>query len=293
MSYKEYLLSPEPRITQFREGIPLSARIFGVPYDYTSTYRPGSRFGPDAIREAFMNIEIFSPRLGVDLEKANINDLGNLHHTSSLEKMCDGVGKLVNELVVDDDSTIAILGGEHSLTYGSFKSMPKSTALIVFDAHLDMRDEFADLKLSHATFLRRLTEEVGFDRVVHVGARAASADEWSFVDKAKMKLIPMHTILTTEKPENVLKEFLRDFQEVYVSIDMDVIDPAFAPAVGNPEPGGLTTHGILEFLYALTGKFLRGFDIVEMTPGYDNGATKTLAARLLAELIAISTLRKK
>ena len=292
MSYKDLFLTSEPLITLIKEGIEPIARIFGVPFDSTVTFRPGARFGPNAIRQAYMNIEIYSSFLDVDLESLSVLDLGNLRFTNNVEEMVYSVGKVVTEMV-QEGGTFGVLGGEHTLTFGTYLSIPKDAALIIFDAHLDLRDEFAGLKLSHATFLRRLTDKIGTKSIIDVGSRAASREEWKVADSIGLSLIPMQTVHNLAKPEKLLLDFLKEFESVYVSIDLDVLDPSFAPGVGNPEPDGLSIHKLLEFLYSLRGKKIVGFDIVELTPLYDNGITAIVAAKLMNELMGLSYLSKK
>ncbi|MCP8321796.1 MAG: agmatinase [archaeon] len=289
MSYKDLFLTSEPLITIIKEGIKPIASIFGVPFDSTVTFRPGARFGPNAIRQAYMNIEVYSPFLNVDLESLSVLDLGNLKLTNNVEEMVYSVGKVVKE-IVQEAVTFGVLGGEHTLTFGTYLSVPKDTALIIFDAHLDLRDEFAGLKLSHSTFLRRLTDRIGTESIVHIGSRAASREEWNTADKIGLSLISMQTIYNIANSEKLLLDFLKDFENVYVSIDLDVLDPSFSPGVSNPEPDGLSMHKLLEFLYSLKGKKIVGFDIVELTPLYDNGITAVVAAKLMNELMGLSYL---
>jgi len=291
MSYKDLFLTSEPLITLMKEGIKPIANIFGVPFDSTVTFRPGARFGPNAIRQAYMNIEIYSPFLDVDLESLSVLDLGNLRSTNNVEDMVYSVGKVVTE-IVQEGGTFGVLGGEHTLTFGAYLPVLKDTALIIFDAHLDLRDEFAGLKLSHATFLRRLTDKIGTKSMIHIGSRAASREEWKVANNIGLSLIPMQTIHNIAKAEKLLLDFLKEFEGVYVSIDLDVLDPSFAPGVGNPEPDGLSMHKLLEFLYSLKGKKIVGFDIVELTPLYDDGTTAIVAAKLMNELMGLSYLSK-
>ena len=266
------------------------AKLIGVPFDSTSSYRPGSRFGPDAIRDAFSNIEVYSPELSVDLERLRVDDLGNLKFTSNVEEMLDALGKVVSELVAEG-STVGILGGEHTLTLASFQAMPEDTALLVFDAHFDIREEYGGARVSHATFLRRLIERVGSDRIMHLGGRAACREEWESLEELSLANVPSSTIMLGGA-ERLVKEFLSDKRRVYVSIDLDVLDPAYAPAVGNPEPLGLTTHQLIRLLHSIRGKEVVGFDICEYTPIYDNGATGVVAAKLLADMLSLSYLAR-
>src|SRR3989304_2915120 len=245
MSFLDLYMNGNPLITSPSEEGEPSAIMYGVPFDSTHSYRPGTRFGPDAIREAFNNIEIFMPQFSVDLESVNIEDLGNTKHTVVAKEMLDMVSKITSELL-KKEKQIIILGGEHLITLGTYTSFPKETGYIVFDAHYDLRDEYADTKLSHAAYLRRIIEKQGSDRIIHVGARS------------------------------------------YVSIDLDVLDPAFAPGVGNPEAVGITSRELYEMISSLKDQKITGADIVELSPTFDNGATSSMAARLMSAIIAMN-----
>ena len=134
MSYSDLYLTSSPKIISPADDSEPIAALFGIPFDSTHSYKPGCRFGPDVIRDAFNNIEIFMPEFGVDLEQVNIKDLGNMEHTVVAQNMIDMVRKTTSELK-DTSNQLIILGGEHSLTYGSYLSYPKDTGYVVFDAH--------------------------------------------------------------------------------------------------------------------------------------------------------------
>lgn len=290
MQGNKSFLTPAPLITVKIANLRPKVKIFGVPFDSTSTYRTGSRFGPNAIREAFMNIEIYSKTLGFDLEHSSIEDLGNIKHTSNVDKMILYANEATRKILSDGYIPI-LLGGEHTLTFAAFDAMPNNTALVIFDAHLDVRNEYDDLKMMHATFLRRLIEKHPRVKVVHVGSRAATKEEWRFVISHKVSLITADDVLTSENFMNNLKSVLKDIESVYVSIDLDVLDPAYAPGVANPEVCGITMHTLLNVLYHLRGKDIQGFDIVELCPQYDpSGITAIAAAKLLAELCCLVNL---
>ena len=131
MSYADLYLTSSPKIISPADDSEPVATLFGIPFDSTHSYKPGCRFGPDAIRDAFNNIEIFMPEFGVDLEQVNIKDLGNMEHTVVAQNMIDMVRKTTGELK-DTSNQLIILGGEHSLTYGSYLSYPKDTGYVVF-----------------------------------------------------------------------------------------------------------------------------------------------------------------
>ncbi len=288
MSYIDLYLSAPTASQQGKERDP-SVYVFGVPFDATCSYRPGTRFGPNVIRHAFVNIEINSTRYNVELEHITIEDLGNIKITVNPEVMLDVVGKVTREVIAKNKQTV-VLGGEHLLTLGTFMSMPEDTALVVFDAHYDLRDEYADMKLSHASFLRRIIEKRGAGDIVHVGARGFSAEEADYRKKMNVRSITTKELLN-DNGVKLLRDAISSFENVYVSIDLDVVDPAFASGVGTPEALGITSHQLMELIYTLEEKKIKCFDVVELSPPYDNGATSSLAAKLMAEIICMSARR--
>ncbi|MCH7757835.1 MAG: agmatinase [Thaumarchaeota archaeon] len=285
MSFLEFYMNNNPLITSPSEGEP-DATVFGIPFDSTHSYKPGCRFGPDVIRDAFNNIEIFHPELQVDLETANIEDLGNAKHTVVASKMLDMARKITRELV-EKNRQLFILGGEHLITYGTYTSFPKETGYVVFDAHYDLRDEYADTKLSHASYLRRIIEEKGADNILHVGARAFVKEELEFLKEKKIKTISDKEIRQGKAPQ-ILKDYISTFDKLYTSFDLDVLDPAFAPGVGNPEAVGITSRDLFDMIYSFENIKVTGVDIVELNPTYDNGSTSSLAAKIMSTLIALN-----
>ncbi len=262
------------------------AVIFGVPFDSTHSYKPGCRFGPDSIRDAFNNIEIFQPEFGVDLETVNINDLGNTKHTVVATEMLQMVENITTELRKQNKQMI-ILGGEHLITLGSFSCFPKNTGYVVFDAHYDLRDQYADIKLSHAAYLRRLVEKRGSENIVHVGARAFVKEELAFLTDNKIKTVSDKEIRDGNGVK-LLKDITSTFDSIYLSIDLDVLDPAFAPGVGNPEAVGISSRELYDLVTALQNKKIEAADIVELNPTYDNGATSSIAAKMISTIIAMN-----
>ena len=258
--------------------------VFGVPYDGTTSYRPGARFGPYAVREAFLNVEAYSRKLGVDVKQLPIRDAGNLAKQYDPEAMVGAVSKVTRELLAAGE-TFCMLGGEHSLTGGSFINAPKGTALVVFDAHFDLRDEWEGSRFSHACYLRRVTEKTDPSVVAHIGGRAAAKEEWLLSRDLGLVLSPKEAGTTLGLKR--FSRFLSGFERFYVSIDIDGLDPAFAPGTGTPETGGLTTLVLLDLLYALEGRRVAAFDIMEVSPPYDNGSTVVAAARFMNALAAL------
>ena len=286
MSYADLYLTQSPLIiSPNNDSVPI-ATIFGVPFDSTHSYKPGCRFGPDVIRDAFNNIEIFEPDFGVDLETINIQDLGNIQHTVVATEMLDMVEKTTKELQ-KNKSQLIILGGEHLLTYGTYMSFPKETGYVVFDAHYDLRDEYADIKLSHAAYLRRIVEKRGAENLIHVGARAYVKEELEFLREHNIKTITNRQIRDGDGPK-LLNQFTDNFDSIYTSIDLDVLDPAFAPGVGNPESVGITSRELHDMITSLQERNIVSADIVELNPSFDNGSTASLAAKMISTIIAMN-----
>ena len=286
MSFVDLYMNKSPLITSPNNDSDVAAILFGIPFDSTHSYRPGTRFGPDAIRESFNNIEIFMPQFSVDLEEANIEDLGNTKHTVVPKEMLEMVSKITSELIKKEKQLI-ILGGEHLITLGTYPSFPKETGYIVFDAHYDLRDEYADIKLSHAAYLRRIIEKQGSDKIIHVGARAYVKEELVFKEENKIKTISDWDIRHGNAAK-LIKDAASVFDKLYVSIDLDVLDPAFAPGVGNPEAVGITSRELYEMVCSLEGQKIIAADIVELCPTFDNGSTGAIAARLMSSIIAMN-----
>ncbi len=279
-------MNRNPLITSSGENANSAAIVFGVPFDSTHSYKPGTRFGPDSIRDAFNNIEIFHPTLQIDLENVNIEDLGNTKHTVSSSEMLQMVSKITKELQ-QKQKQLFILGGEHLITLATFLTFPENTGYVVFDAHYDLRDQYADTKQSHAAYLRRIIEQRGSENIIHVGARAFVNEEYAFLKENKITTVSDKDIRSGLGPK-LITDAVSSFDTLYTSFDLDVVDPAFAPGVGNPEAVGITSRELFDMIYALQGKKVKGVDIVELNPLYDNGATASLAAKIMSTMIALN-----
>jgi len=247
--------------------------IYGIPYDRTQTFKPGSRFAPNAIREASWNLEEYSAFFEFELSKAKIHDYGNINTDGSFERIYDRVKSFLKSL----KSKVPIaIGGEHTITYMA-TSIFKDICYVVFDAHLDLRDTFDDEKYNHACVLRRIYEDRDFEIFV-IGVRSFTSEEKKFADSNGIRYIK-----PWEMNSRYIKE-LKSFDEIYISLDMDVFDPAFAPGVSTPEPFGLNPMHFLNFLKNVRKKIV-GIDITELIPD-QNFVTQTLAAKILVECIA-------
>jgi len=261
--------------------------VFGVPYDKTSTYRSGSRFAPGAIRDVSANLELYSVRSNVDLEKIPVHDMGDVDILESLDGTLERVSAVVSEIYGAKKVPI-MLGGEHSITKASVDAIPEDLGVISFDAHMDLRDEFLGEKLSHATFMRRVVEHLGPNHLMEVGIRAFSKPELDFAKSSDVEIMTPQDIRKAglEKTCARISKFLSQFHSCYVTVDIDVLDPAYAPGVGNPEPDGLSTDELLTLLRSSILKSLVGFDLVEVSPHLDSGQTAAVGAKVIFEAIA-------
>ena len=262
--------------------------ILGVPFDYTSTYRTGARFAPTAIREASLNIETYSFRTGLDLEKIKIHDLGNLDVSANVDETLKRL-ELVTRELLEAKKTLIFIGGEHTITLGIVKALKntENLTIISFDAHLDLRNEYLGLKTSHTTFMRRINEQIKPQKIIEIGTRAVCQEEIEYAEKTGINYITSLEIQREglEKTKEKLGRLLEGVENIYLSIDLDVLDPAYAPAVQNPEPEGIDPYMLHELIAEICKKSVIAFDLVEVTPNYDEGITAIQAAKTIFETI--------
>lgn len=292
MSYSELFVSHGLNFSGYQTTFAASKYVvFGVPFDITSTFRTGARFAPTAIREASLNIETYSFRSDYDIENLKIQDLGDLHVTSTVTETLERVEKVTAELLKNGKTPIAV-GGEHTITLGTVRATSKTRknlGVISFDAHLDLRDEYMGLETSHTTFMRRINHQANPKRIVEVGSRAVCKEELQYARESKnIEFITSNQIHRegAKKTAATIKTLLENCSNLYLTIDTDVLDPAFAPAVQNPEPDGLDTHTLLEILSLICDKRVVALDLVEVTPPYDHGVTSMVAAKTLFETMS-------
>jgi agmatinase len=253
--------------------------ILPVPYDSTSTYLAGSRDGPQAIISASRNMELFDEELGLEPSHVGIHTLPFLDPiTGSPDEMVRVVSSVVDSHV-ETGKFVVLLGGDHILAVGAVAAVKKSDPLgvIQFDAHADLRESYQGTKMSHACTGRRLAEMCP---LLQVGTRSMSQAEHEFRASCDVRsLSPSHLEEFSER--------LGDLpEEVYVSIDVDVLDPSIMPSVGTPEPGGLSWAQIVRLTDEIAvRKKVVGFDVTELRPIPGLVAPDFLAAKLVYRLI--------
>jgi agmatinase len=257
-----------------------AAVILGVPYDATSTFRRGSALAPQAIRWASQSIETYSPVLRRDLESVRYDDGGDLDVDGATPEI---VADAVRDAVAGTapGALPVLLGGEHTLTLGAVQALAArhpDLAVVQLDAHTDLRDEYEGRRVSHATVMRRVMEAVPPERIVALGIRAGTGEEFALAGRYR----------ACSPRLSVRSEIWRWLQDrpVYVTIDIDAVDPSDAPGTGNPEPDGIAAGDLLAFLRRLADLPVAGVDLVEVSPPYDpSGRTAVLAAVIIREVV--------
>jgi agmatinase len=274
----------------------LDIALVGIPFDGGTTYRAGARFGPRNVREQSVLIRPWNPVLKVNpFAKYRIADCGDFSvNPLSIE---DTFRRVEEEMasVLQSGARCASVGGDHSLSLPILRAVAKKhgpVAVIQFDAHNDLWDEYFGCKLSHGTPFRRAIEEglIREGEFLQVGLRGQvySEHDFDFARKHKVKMITAEEFHT-----GGIKLFQKKLQAfrgkpVYVTLDIDCVDPAYAPGTGTPQVGGFTSVQILELVRAMRGLKIVGCDLVEVSPPYDNGdITSLLAANLLYELLCV------
>ena len=260
--------------------------IIGVPFDSTTSYHSGSRLGPIVVREASFAFEKYNTTFNKDLN-INFYDFGDINVVpGNCQKTCQIVEDTVNELL-DLNIRPIIIGGEHSATIGVVKALIEKygkLTVIQLDAHRDLAFEYVGEKFSHATVMRRI-HELGVD-LVQIGIRSSSADEEEFVKST----YNIHTFKNkdVQKHMDAVEYYLTNIEgPIYISVDMDVLDPAIAPNVGNPVSNGLIPSEIETILETLCHKNVVGLDVVETASDKLGDNTSIVAAKIIYDFLTL------
>ena len=269
--------------------------IVQAPYEGTVTYGKGTSKGPEAIIEASTNMELFDDELFTETHKVGIHTSEPLDFgAEATPEVVIGKVKEAVKAVIDAGKLPVLLGGEHSVTIGAVKAVKevyKDVSVLHLDAHYDLKDEYKGSKYNHGCVARRIQE---IAPVVEVGVRSLSKEEKDFLNSApnNIKTISVYDILETFDWKKQASRALTD--TVYITIDLDVLDPSLVSSVGTPEPGGLGWYEFLDLLKIITkDKKVVGFDIVELSPKEGIVAPNFLAAKLLYRLLGYIFTSKK
>ncbi|MDH7516935.1 MAG: agmatinase [Candidatus Thermoplasmatota archaeon] len=259
--------------------------IFGVPYDKTSSFRHGADQAPMEIRQAGWNFETYNLKTGVDLRDIKFHDYGDLDvRNDKPEFMIKKVKDFTSNLLKKNKFPIAI-GGEHSITPGIVQAFPKNVAVLSLDAHIDFRQQYENEPYNHACVIRRIADHINIENIAVLGIRSVEKEEFEEAKNRKLFYIDSFFI-----KENGIKKAITDTKKhlknkkIYLTLDIDVLDPAYAPGTSTPEPFGITPHDVIECINSFSPQLI-GFDIVEVCPPFDKGETALLAAKLIRHVI--------
>lgn len=283
MAFKDYL---DP-LTGYMEsgGDYEGARgvLFGAPMDYTASFRPGSRGAPQAIRQVSRVLEEHSLVLERDLGDLNFFDGGDLDlPPGNVDRSLDIIEKAW-DILLQEGKFPLMMGGDHLVTLPALRAVHRHhprVALLQLDAHADLRPQYLGEERTHASVIYRIIKETGIQDVYQVGIRSATGEELAFARE--------HTHFYPHDVLSPLRDLEKELQNrpLYITLDIDVVDPAYAPGTGTPEGGGCTSREILQALYLLKDMQVVGFDLVEVCPAYDQAQiTCLLAAKIIREAL--------
>ncbi len=250
--------------------------MVGFPLDATSSFRGGTKFAPESIRKASWTLETYSPYLKQDLDEIAFHDAGNAElRPGSLEYSLALIESTVTGIVQGSKKPLS-LGGEHLVTYPILKAIKKrfeNVQIVHFDAHCDLRDEYEGQELSHATVMKRV-KELGGSAIFQIGIRSGTKQEFE-------ELLPI------DSPSQLATRLNRNMP-VYITFDMDVLDPSLVSGVTTPEPGGLTFREVMEYFAVFQGMNIVGADIVELAPDYDTTFVSSVSAsKVVREILML------
>ena len=263
------------------------AVLFGVPFDATTSFRPGTRFGSSAIRNESFGIETYSPYNNRDLTDYYIFDGGDLEIPFGNTEVVLDIIEAYTSKILSDSKRFIMLGGEHLITLGALRAIVKAYPdihIIHLDAHTDLRTEYLGQELSHSTVIRRAWELVGDGRIHQFGIRSGEKYEFEFANS--------HTNLhkfDLNGFEDTVKR-LKD-KPVYFTLDLDVLDPSIFPGTGTPEAGGITFKELLSAVLQLKDLNVVGCDINELSPHYDQSGTSTAVACKITREIMLQIIK--
>ncbi|KDE31195.1 agmatinase [Bacillus altitudinis] len=260
--------------------------LYGMPMDWTVSYRPGSRFGPNRIREVSIGLEEYSPYLDRELHEVPFFDAGDIPLPfGNAQKSLDLIEEYVDSILEKGKFPLG-MGGEHLVSWPVFRAMYKKypdLAIIHMDAHTDLREEYEGEPLSHSTPIRKVAGLIGPESVYSFGIRSGMKEEFEWAKEAGMHISKFEVL---EPLKQVLPKLKG--RPVYVTIDIDVLDPAHAPGTGTVDAGGITSKELLASIHAIAGSDVHvvGADLVEVAPVYDHSdQTANTASKLLREML--------
>lgn len=256
--------------------------LFGAPFDSTTSYRPGTRFASSSIRKESFGLEIYSPYQDVELDERAVCDVGDLELPFGNARKALQIIENQSAQIISDNKIPLLIGGEHLVTYGSVKALAQKYPdlyIIHFDAHADLREDYMGEALSHATVLRRCHDLLGDQRIFQFGIRSG--------DKAEFEFAKTH-VVQERFTCNTLKSVVTSLKgkPIYLTVDLDVLDPSQFPATGTPEAGGWDFNTLRTAIMDVLSLNVVGLDVNELNPMLDaTGQSTALAGKIIREII--------
>ena len=259
--------------------------LFGVPFEKTSSFRHGAGKAPNEVRQASWNFERYDLRTGTNFEQILVHDYGDLDVQNLTSKEVFTTTKKFTSTILAQQKIPIAIGGDHSITPGIITAFPKDIAVISLDAHMDFRQIYKNDFYNHACVIRRVTDHIPPQNIAILGLRSAEKEEYEQAQKQDLFFRDAFSIKKTgiKKTIEHTKTHLKG-KQIYLTLDIDVVDPAYAPGTSTPEPLGLTPMDVIEIIDAFSPNLI-GCDLVEVCPSYDHGQTAILAAKLIQTCI--------
>ncbi|MFA5102536.1 MAG: agmatinase [Candidatus Thermoplasmatota archaeon] len=261
--------------------------LFGVPFEKTSSFRHGADKAPAEIRQASWNFERYDLRTGVNFEDIPVHDYGNLEVNNLTSKEVYNTVKTFTAKILAAQKIPIAIGGDHSITPGIVAAFPKDIAVLSLDAHIDFRQEYKNDRYNHACVIRRITDHLPIQNIAVLGLRSAEKEEYDQATTQGLFFRDAFTI-TTHGLNTIIQHTKKQLngKKIYLTLDIDVVDPAYAPGTSTPEPCGLTPMQVIEIIEAFAPNLI-GCDLVEVCPPYDQGQTAVLAAKFIKTYLSV------
>ena len=277
--------------SQLTDDVNEGYAIMGIPFDSTTSYKSGARYGPNAVREASYNFEVYNLRFDRQLTVANY-DIGDVQVNYGNYQKTNTMIKDTVQTVLEMGLTPIAIGGEHTITNGVVSAISdydedlfSKMTVIHFDAHFDMRDEYLGEKYSHASVLRRI-HELNPKEIIQLGIRSAEYEEHEYV-KQQDNITYYTSYQIQDNKEEILKQIKKIKSPIYITVDIDVLDPAYAPSVGTPASCGITPRDLEDFMQVLSQKNTIGLDVVEVSSDTIGDSTSINAAKVIYDYLCL------
>ncbi len=261
--------------------------LFGVPYEKTSSFRHGADKAPSEVRQASWNFERFDLRTGIDYQDIPVHDYGDLDVQKLNSKELFTLGKNFTTTLLQKQKIPIAIGGDHSITPGIVSAFPNDIAVLSLDAHMDFRQEYKHDIYNHACVIRRIADHIPIKNIAVLGLRSAEKEEYEHAQQLGLFFRDAYTI-NEKGMQKIIQQTQTQLKgkKIYLTLDIDVVDPAYAPGTSTPEPCGLNPMQVIAIIEAFSPQLI-GCDLVEVCPPYDQGQTAVLGAKFIKTCLGL------